>query len=737
MDKGIIVHRLSLNMEDQRVQATITLAQGDTATHRLVVDLRHGTEIVEFEPGTSAVLCVQNPSVGVDVLGDVTVYGQSGVYRNCLVCDINPAVTSAVGMHEACFVLYTAPGGAFSSLNTPKIAFVVRADLMASSNLQLEGNEAYAAIARAQIAAEEASEKAIAAKNDAEDEVSVIKNATARVEMEDCDYPPQVLLSKKIDEAGKEYISFDFVLPRGATGERGATGQGFQIVKSFSSVAEMNEAFRNGTDGVNIGEFVLIDMGETPHEPNSEHGDLYVKTSAGFERKGDLEGAPGIKGETGYTPEFKVVDGQCYVKRRADGEYELFGVDVVTLAENFSVGDATALTKGSVAMGDGSVAGTRGFGVKSFDYANKQIKLALESPVTGVYAAPAYAEGDMFSILNGSHYAFCGKIESVSVSGNTATITYTPTTTHGTVDSRSDPWWVYDPRTVLYSIRAIFWVPEKPLVGYDLEYEGEEAFPNAKALGGGYASAKGAIVTAPDSAAGGSYAAIFGPMIRAGYGTISSGRENFSTGLHSALFGRYLYNYGDYNFLACAQNEIKRGKYLGILGYGNVFENGNASFMASYNSRLAGTYTDVFGSNHTVYGDQDLVGGNAHKIGTSPTAYKCHYSVIGGRTHKIAQSTTVRDVAVFGEDHTINHSGVLAAGNGHKSSSDYQTLLGLKSTPDSDAALILAYNGNIFTVGRSGPRSSVGTDAVTVAYLNSQLSVLRTSMESALINGKW
>ena len=176
---------------------------------------------------------------------------------------------------------------------------------------------------------------------------------------------------------------------------------------------------------------------------------------------------------------------------------------------------------------------------------------------------------------------------------------------------------------------------------------------------------------------------------------------------------------------------------IGILGYGNVFENGNASFMASYNARLAGTYTDVFGSNHTVYGDQDLVGGNAHKIGTSPTGYKCHYSVIGGRTHKIAQSATVRDVAVFGEDHTINHSGVLAAGNGHKSSSDYQTLLGLKSTPDSDAALILAYNGNIFTVGRSGPRSSVGTDAVTVAYLNSQLSVLRTSMESALINGKW
>lgn len=722
MDKGIIVHRLSLNMEDQRVQATITLAQGDTATHRLVVDLRHGTEIVEFEPGTSAVLCVQNPSVGVDVLGDVTVYGQSGVYRNCLVCDINPAVTSAVGMHEACFVLYTAPGGAFSSLNTPKIAFVVRADLMASSNLQLEGNEAYAAIARAQIAAEEASEKAIAAKNDAEDEVSVIKNATARVEMEDCDYPPQVLLSKKINEAGKEYISFDFVLPRGATGERGATGQGFQIVKSFSSVAEMNEAFRNGTDGVNTGEFVLIDTGETEREPNSEHGDLYVKTSAGFERKGDLEGAPGIKGETGYTPEFKVVDGQCYIKRSPDGEYELLGWDVVTLAENFSVGDATALTKGSVAMGDGSVAGARGFIVTSFDHTNRQIQLTLKHPVTGVRADALYEadaeKGDLFSILNGTHFAFCGRIESISVSGNTATITYISTTSHGTnASSEGRPWWEFDPKTIMYHpFRAVFWVPEKPLVGYDLMYEGKEAFPGAQAYNGGCASAKGAVVSGEGNAAGGNFAAIFGTMNKGAYGNLMSGRENFSIGLHSALLGRYLKNYGDYNFLANKAVEILRG-------------NCNAAF-GSTNKLHQGDCNAIFGYLLSVFGDMNIASGFSHEMGDVDKGYKAHYNDVSGKEHKIAKDRPVSFAHVTGVKHTVNHEGVDVSGWNHTSSADYQVLRGYGSTPDAGAAFILARNKNIFTIGANGTRSSVGTDAVTVSFL-------RNEMETALINGSW
>ena len=437
------------------------------------------------------------------------------------------------------------------------------------------------------------------------------------------------------------------------------------------------------------------------------------------------------RGPTGYSPEFSVIDGKLCVKNAPDAEFEPLDIDVEYNTDKISAGeDCAALTEGSIAFGKQSTAGARGFGVSSFDPTNRQIKIALKSPATGVYASPAYASGDYFSILNGSHYAFCGKIENVSVSGNTATITYTPATEHGTNTSRTDPWWVFDPRTILYSIRAAFWVPAKPLVGYDLKYEGTEAFPNAVAMGGAIAAAMGAFCAGSGCIAGGNYAAIFGTENMGAYGNLMSGRENFSTGLHSALLGRYLKNYGDYNFLACISNEVRKGNFNALFGSTCIQRSGNGSIMGGSGNVLEGTYDAVFGNSHELIGDQNILGGNDVTAGNASAGTKCHYGVIGGRGHKIAQKSTVRDVGVFGQSHEVNHTAVTVGGEGNTTSSDYQTIFGKNAKPDASDLFCLGYNGNRMTLGKNGTRDNVDTDAVTVSFL-------RKKLETDLLNGSW
>ena len=108
MEKLMVTHRLSLDMNSQAVQATITLAQYDTATHRLIVTLRHGAEVVELPPGSYAV-AVQDSDINsddkIDVLDSVTVYGSDSVYPNCIVYDVSEAVTAKEGYHESQFLI--------------------------------------------------------------------------------------------------------------------------------------------------------------------------------------------------------------------------------------------------------------------------------------------------------------------------------------------------------------------------------------------------------------------------------------------------------------------------------------------------------------------------------------------------------------------------------------------------------------------------------------------------------
>ena len=91
---------------------------------------------------------------------------------------------------------------------------------------------------------------------------------------------------------------------KGDKGDKGDTGDPFTIAKTYESISAMNAGY--ATDGVKVGQFVLIDTGNVEDEDNAK---LYLKGSSAYSYIGDLSGATGMtgpqgpKGETGATGE--------------------------------------------------------------------------------------------------------------------------------------------------------------------------------------------------------------------------------------------------------------------------------------------------------------------------------------------------------------------------------------------------------------------------------------------------
>ena len=81
---------------------------------------------------------------------------------------------------------------------------------------------------------------------------------------------------------------------KGERGEKGDTGLGFSISKTYESIAQMSAGF--ASDGVPINGFVLIDTGDVNDADNAK---LYVKMESGYAYLTDLSGSHGIRGERG------------------------------------------------------------------------------------------------------------------------------------------------------------------------------------------------------------------------------------------------------------------------------------------------------------------------------------------------------------------------------------------------------------------------------------------------------
>lgn len=81
---------------------------------------------------------------------------------------------------------------------------------------------------------------------------------------------------------------------QGIQGVKGDTGKPFAISKIYSSISSMNSSYN--TDGVEIGEFVVISTGNVDDEDNAK---MFLKGNSKYEYITDLSGAQGMQGEKG------------------------------------------------------------------------------------------------------------------------------------------------------------------------------------------------------------------------------------------------------------------------------------------------------------------------------------------------------------------------------------------------------------------------------------------------------
>ncbi len=193
-------------------------------------------------------------------------------------------------------------------------------------------------------------------------------------------------------------------------------------------------------------------------------------------------------------------------------------------------------------------------------------------------------------------------------------------------------------------------------------------------------------------------------------------RHTVNLGYFEIFFGTE----GKRNFVVSEKdnpNTVESGTNNAVTGKNTTIKSGNCNRSSASRASIKGDCNAVSGWDLDVHGDGISVSGNGHRIGDAEKGYKVNYADVSGQGHKVGKEKTVKYIDVSGFGNNVSHDGVDASGGNHTSSRDYQVLRGFGSTPDADAALILALGKNIFTVGADGTRKDVGTDAVTVDFL--------------------
>ena len=97
-------------------------------------------------------------------------------------------------------------------------------------------------------------------------------------------------------EQAREAVIAEIIRAKESGELNGKDGRSFAISKIYSSVADMNAGF--ATDGVELGQFVLIDTGNVDDEDNAK---MFVKEEGGYSYLSDLSGSAGIQGPEGPT----------------------------------------------------------------------------------------------------------------------------------------------------------------------------------------------------------------------------------------------------------------------------------------------------------------------------------------------------------------------------------------------------------------------------------------------------
>ena len=106
--------------------------------------------------------------------------------------------------------------------------------------------------------------------------------------------PAQKAQQVQQDHKGENRDQQDQKGATGATGPQGAKGDAFSIAKTYASISAMNAGY--ASDGVKIGQFVMIDTGNVEDADNAK---LYVKGATAYTFITDLSGAKGMTGPQG------------------------------------------------------------------------------------------------------------------------------------------------------------------------------------------------------------------------------------------------------------------------------------------------------------------------------------------------------------------------------------------------------------------------------------------------------
>lgn len=291
----------------------------------------------------------------------------------------------------------------------------------------------------------------------------------------------------------------------------------------------------------------------------------------------------------------------------------------------------------SFSVGKGSAAGTMGYYIERIDFENKKIYLSGIMVDNGYIHNNGDVVGKDFSIINGYHYPFCGKI--VSVVDNVITYEGDLGFTE-LVDTDS---------TRKYG--HLFYVPESPECGCVDIGEGAVAFGLEN-----YASAKGAFAAGRKNIVGGNYGAGFGRDNKVGYAGLVSGASNEQTNIAGTCFGVENENHGYISHVRGRYNVIPQGtKYAMVDGTNNTVGGENNSANGYHNTIDGGECNSTDGKINNVYaGIVNNVRGTLNKV------HDGNYNDISGRSHEVTGS----DNHVEGHDHTVV-APTVSAGRNH------------------------------------------------------------------------
>ena len=260
---------------------------------------------------------------------------------------------------------------------------------------------------------------------------------------------------------------------------------------------------------------------------------------------------------------------------------------------------ATTLADYGMAFGNGSVAGCKGYYIKSIDITNQKIYLTDTKVIPTIstvdntdenFTTPAYNVGAQFSIINGTNYILCGTITTIS---------------NNTVTYEGDLGF-----TEIYEDTAIdghtFSVPSQPEIGIV-----SFAVMSISLGRDNKSSVNCGFVVGRDNVLAGSYGAITGRSNIAAYGATADGVSNNALGQFSHASGtkNTVTKNGWAGFTHGANNEIDANYGVG-LGRGLKVQSGNQTVLGRYNIPDAeNNYLEIIGN-----GTSDTNRSNAYTV---------------------------------------------------------------------------------------------------------------------------